>query len=253
MASRQKLRILCFGDSLTAGYSSMGAIYHTYETMLVQFLEMAFPELDVETVEDGVPGSVVKYDFKSRMEEHFDPDTKGNNGYDWAIVLGGTNDIAMGIPGEDVFTELKKVWDMPLRRNVKVLALTVPEAGMGNSPAIIARRKALNDSIKGYKRTNFHAFDLHAAIPYFAMSAEDRRRYWDDAIHFTPDGYDFIGNKVGIYLVSILAREKAENDPSPAKRRRWFKDDEKVFDEEENESPKAIDRGYVVVRRRDLD
>ena len=62
------MRILCFGDSLTAGYSSMGAIYHPYTEMLVQFLEMAFPELNVETVEDGMPGSVVKYQFVTRMQ-----------------------------------------------------------------------------------------------------------------------------------------------------------------------------------------
>lgn len=84
------------------------------------------------------------------------------------------------------------------------------------------------------------------------MSPEEQKRYWDDAIHFTPDGYDFIGNKIATFLVSILAKEKAENDPSPARRRRYFKDDEKVFDEED-EGNRAIDRGYIVVRRRDLD
>lgn len=84
------------------------------------------------------------------------------------------------------------------------------------------------------------------------MTPKEQERYWDDAIHFTHDGYDFIGNKIGTFLVSILAKEKAENDPSPAKRRRYFKDDEKVFDEED-ENPPSIDRGYIVVRRRDLD
>lgn len=84
------------------------------------------------------------------------------------------------------------------------------------------------------------------------MSKEERELYWDDAIHFTSDGYDFIGNKIGTFLVSILSKEKAENDPSPAKRRKYFKDDEKVFDEED-EKPQGIDKGYVVVRRRDLD
>ena len=62
------MRILCFGDSLTAGYSGMGAIYHPYTTRLVQFLEMAFPELDVETVEDGIPGSTVHYKYLTRMQ-----------------------------------------------------------------------------------------------------------------------------------------------------------------------------------------
>lgn len=53
------IRILCFGDSLTAGYSCMGAVHHPYEEKLVQMVEMAFPEYQVESVEDGVSGDLV--------------------------------------------------------------------------------------------------------------------------------------------------------------------------------------------------
>ncbi|KAM7219378.1 SGNH hydrolase-type esterase domain containing protein [Rhypophila decipiens] len=253
MAGRQKLRILCFGDSLTAGYSSLGAIYHPYAEMLIQFLEMAFPEMDVEADIEGEPGETVKFGFLPRMQGLFSPkNTEGNTNYDWAIVLGGTNDLARGISNEEIFHTLKAVWDVPLRRNIKVIALTVPEPGVKVGEASAAKRTALNDAIKSYRRTNFHAFDLATAMPYFKMSPRDQQRYWDDAIHYTPDGYDFIGNKIGTFLVSLLAKEKAENHPSPAKRRRYFKDDEKVFDEEDD-GQRAIDRGYVVVRRRDLD
>jgi hypothetical protein len=84
------------------------------------------------------------------------------------------------------------------------------------------------------------------------MSESDRKRYWDDHIHFTPDGYDMIGNKIGICLVSLLAKEKANSPQRPQKRRRVFKDDEKKF-EEEVDDPTALDRGYVVVRRVDLE
>lgn len=83
------------------------------------------------------------------------------------------------------------------------------------------------------------------------MSDADKERYWDDHLHFTPDGYDLIGNKVGIALVSIMAREKT-NELSPAKRRRMFKDDNTLFEEEAGD-PNAIDQGYIVVRRVDLD
>jgi hypothetical protein len=94
-------------------------------------------------------------------------------------------------------------------------------------------------------------FDLHKAVPYYSLSDADKAKYWDDHLHFTPDGYDLIGNKVGMALVSILAREKTYH-LSPAKRRRIFKDDDKLFEEEAGD-PTAIDQGYVVVRRADLD
>ncbi|KAK0628401.1 SGNH hydrolase-type esterase domain-containing protein [Bombardia bombarda] len=251
MAARQKLRILCFGDSLTAGYSAMGSVYHPYEKMLVQMLEMAFPDMDVETVEDGKPGCTVKFAYLDRIQENFPPKKKDAEPFDWVIVLGGTNDLAIGVPPESVFEKLREVWDFALRRKCKVLALTVPEAG-GFRKRTEPPRIKLNDLIKGYKRTGFHVFDLFAAVPFQSMSAQDKERYWDDGLHFTPDGYDLIGNKIGIMLVSVLAREKAENDPVPSRRRRFFRDDEKVFDEEDDD-PGSLNKGYIVVRRRDLD
>jgi hypothetical protein len=84
------------------------------------------------------------------------------------------------------------------------------------------------------------------------MSEADRAKYWDDHLHFTPDGYDLIGNKVGMALVSLLAAEKANSPQRPQKRRRLFRGDDKPFAEEAGD-PTAIDQGYVVVRRVDLE
>lgn len=70
---RPRLRILCFGDSLTAGYASYGAVHHPYEEKLEQMLAMAFPDLRVETVEDGVSGATVKYQFQTRMNAQCKP------------------------------------------------------------------------------------------------------------------------------------------------------------------------------------
>ncbi|KXX76134.1 hypothetical protein MMYC01_206298 [Madurella mycetomatis] len=257
MTARPKLRILCLGDSLTAGYSAMGAIHHPYSAKLEQMVAMAFPHLDIETVEDGLPGAPASIAFLNRMQNHFGPrnPNRSEDGkyYDWAIVLGGTNDVGMGLPPEEVFEKLKMIWNIPLRNGCKVLALTVPEAALSGAirERIDARRNRLNDLIKGYRMDGFHVFDLNKAVTYYSMSDTDKERYWDDHLHFTPDGYDLIGNKVGIALVSIMAREKT-NELSPAKRRRMFKDDNTLFEEEAGD-PKAIDQGYIVVRRADLD
>ncbi|KAH6854652.1 SGNH hydrolase-type esterase domain-containing protein [Chaetomium sp. MPI-CAGE-AT-0009] len=262
MTSRPKLRILCFGDSLTAGYAAWGSIHHPYNEMLEHMVSMAYPDLKVVTVEDGLPGATVRSGFQTRMNAQFAPPKKRKDDeegdgklYDWAIVLGGTNDIGMGFPPEEIFESLKEVWEVPLSHKCKVLALTVPEAGITSPKArqrIDAQRNTLNDLIKGYKHEGFHVYDLHAAVPYYSMSESDRKKYWDDHVHFTPDGYDMIGNKVGIALVSLLAKEKANSPQRPQKRRRLFKDDDKKFEEEVGD-PSALNQGYVVVRRVDLD
>ncbi|KAK0718720.1 SGNH hydrolase-type esterase domain-containing protein [Apiosordaria backusii] len=257
MAARQKLRILCFGDSLTAGYSYLGSVYHPYDTKMVQMLAMAFPDWDITTVERGKPGDVVKTGFLTRMQECYTvPPPKHKDEkppFDWAIVLGGTNDLAFGIPPQEIFKKLTEVWDVALRRGCKILALTVPDVvseGRTKGRAD-ADRKVLNELIMGYKKPDLHVYDLHDAISLTKMSPADRTRYRDDQIHFTPDGYDLIGNKVGMALVSLLVKQRVADLP-PAKRRRIFKNDDKLF-EEETGNPESLEGGYVVVRRTDLD
>ncbi|KAK4171619.1 SGNH hydrolase-type esterase domain-containing protein [Triangularia setosa] len=256
MAARQKLRILCFGDSLTAGYSYLGSSYHPYHVKMDQMLAMAFPDYEITTDERGKPGDVVKTGFLTRMQECFPPKKHKDDKppFDWAIVLGGTNDLAFSIPPQEIFKKLTEVWDVPLRRGCKVLALTVPDATMteGRLKARIdADRKALNELIMGYKKPNLHVYDLHDDLSSTKTSPADRVEYRDDHIHFTPAGYDFIGNKVGMALVSLLVKQRVADLP-PAKRRRMFKNDDKLF-EEETGSPESLDGGYVVVRRTDLD
>ncbi|KAK4034061.1 SGNH hydrolase-type esterase domain-containing protein [Parachaetomium inaequale] len=262
MTARPRLRILCFGDSLTAGYASWGAIHHPYNEMLESMLSMAFPDLKIVTAEDGLSGATVKHGFQTRMNAQFlaprkkkdDDDEEGGKRYDWTIVLGGTNDLGMGFSPEQIFESLQEVWNVPLAHKCKVLALTVPEAGIKGKirERIDAKRDKLNALIKGYKREGFHVFDLNKAVPYWSMTETDRAKYWDDHLHFTPDGYDLIGNKVGMALVSLLATEKANDPQRPQKRRRLFRGDDKPFDEEAGD-PAAIDQGYVVVRRVDLE
>ena len=209
----------------------------------------------------------------------------------------GDSDLAFpGVQPDDLFEELRRIWDIPLGKKSKVLALTVPEAGIMSSQRtrIGNRRNRLNTLIKEYKKENLcvhafpslfssrgvlfssffsvsisvyllldwnylltssqtrsHTFDLHDAVPYFSMSEADRERYWDDAVHFTPDGYDLIGQKVGQALVSMLVKDKAIASP-PRRRLRKFKDDDNKFVEEVGD-PSDLTQGYIVVRRKDLD
>ena len=55
---KETLRILCFGDSLTSGYYYMGSCYHPYSEKLEERLTAAFPDLDIQITENGVPGDI---------------------------------------------------------------------------------------------------------------------------------------------------------------------------------------------------
>ena len=69
--------------------------------------------------------------------------------YDWAVVLGGTNDLNMGQFADEIYEGLQKVWSIPLSTGTKVLALTVPECTC--EPVTDDRRDDLNALILAHK------------------------------------------------------------------------------------------------------
>ena len=89
----------------------------------------------------------------SNPETNTDEETHPHNPYDWAIILGGTNDLSMEYDTEDIYEALQKVWAIPLNHSTKVLALTVPECGFDDSP-ITAHGDELNKLIMEHKDEN---------------------------------------------------------------------------------------------------
>jgi len=67
-ATRTPLSILCFGDSLTEGYSSYGMCFTPYSSTLLEHLSTVISdqyEITIDT--DGVSGESVTAGFLKRM------------------------------------------------------------------------------------------------------------------------------------------------------------------------------------------
>ncbi|KAM3560812.1 hypothetical protein ARSEF4850_003506 [Beauveria asiatica] len=214
------LRILCFGDSLTQGFHSFGLGEHPYSERLAHRLREALPEgMKLEMRTSGVPGDVAAFpSFRERFTQQITL-----RPFDWVITLGGTNDIAMGCRVDDTFKSLKTAWELALSRRCHVLALTVPETA-GNFSSVTAKRKDLNT----------HTLDLHQKIPYNSLNDSQRGLYWDDGVHLTEDGYDWMANHIADALIPLVLDDMARLD-------------------EEDELPNGISKGYVGVRKSDLD
>lgn len=90
------------------------------------------------------------------------------------------------------------------------------------------------------------------------MSAPERARYWDDDhLHFTPEGYDLMGERIAASLVELIMppgrlQPAVGSERTPRKKRTNFRDDNKKF-EEENGDDNSLDQGWYVVRRKDLE
>lgn len=86
------------------------------------------------------------------------------------------------------------------------------------------------------------------------MDPIERAKYWDDHIHLTPAGYDLMGEKIAARLVElIMPPGRLQNtNGRVAKKKRLFKDDDKSFEEETGDD-NVLGKGYVVIRRKDLE
>ena len=162
----RSLRILCFGASITAGYTSLGQAFHPYAYALERTLRPLLPfttslKIDV----DGQPGDVlIGGNYWPRMERRLGrvhTETKlveragsgekargpsgplENEPYDFVVLQAGGNDLAKYRTPEDIFQAAKEMWDYILtsaayndvggtvdaspQPRTKVIALTVTE------------------------------------------------------------------------------------------------------------------------------
>ncbi|KAL9019786.1 MAG: hypothetical protein Q9185_002930 [Variospora sp. 1 TL-2023] len=198
----KSLRILCFGDSLTAGYSGYGYFHYPYATHIRKKLREEWPDTDAVVDVAGLSGDrVIAGQFLGRMKAMCE---KAKNApYDWIIVLGGTNDLGWDESPDDIYESLKEVWTVALETGANVLALSVLE-GEYTSGDIVQRRKELNGLIASHEERRLHYMDLCAAVPFFTMSETMREMVWDDGLHLTMDGYELMGTAIAIKLLELL-------------------------------------------------
>lgn len=96
--------------------------------------------------------------------------------------------------------------------------------------------------------------DIFPKVPYHTLSEEDQVKYWDDGLHMSRAGYDLLGNHVADALLKLIAKDELPVAINPPPIPPLIKPTltETIFEEEEG-TPKHISRGYVIVRKKDLD
>ena len=195
------LRILCFGASITAGWSAGGSHHYPYASQLSARLADGIPTTHFNIEVDGLPGdTVMNGKYNERMYEDL---MNVKHAYDWVIIQAGGNDLARNHSAAAVFSALITFWQMPIHTGANMLALTVTERGNDNAEQA-AEKEKLNHMISTYQQTNFTFADPATAIPYNTMSVADRKLYWSDDTHFTEEGYRRMGDVIADRLIDIM-------------------------------------------------
>jgi acyl-CoA thioesterase I len=192
--------IVCFGDSLTAGFQSptadnpLGA-----ETPYGRFLqELTGPAARVSV--SGICGELtgeMAMRFRSAVLAHQPSHV---------VILGGTNDLGWNALPADIMRNLLKMYELAAAAGIKPVPVTVPSIRVGDDLRSeegrrwfadhLDRRCQLNGLILRYAESKrLAAFDL------FAATAEPETRqlaaeYSNDGLHLTTAGYRLIAERL---------------------------------------------------------
>jgi len=185
--------IVCFGDSLTAGYQSPTPDYpQLRETPYGAFLQERLGARATVTV-NGLCGELT-----GEMVERFSRDVIMLRPAS-VVILGGTNDLGCQAAPAEILRNLLAMYNLALEKQVRPVAVTVPsiriagDVGGGESrlwlEEHIQRRRELNAMIQGVcLKKQLSCVDLFTATQEqgSGLLAEP---YSNDGLHLTTEGY----------------------------------------------------------------
>ena len=187
------MKIVALGDSLTVGESEFEPSdsgqtisYPKYlETLAEIHLRSLHSDVKVNVLNRGING-----DLTSGMLERFSRDVIDEKP-NYAIILGGTNDLGWGFDPAMIAHNLSTMYDAALKKRIVSVACSVPSI-LGFDELIPPRLK-LNKIIRmeAEKRSiPFADFFTATADPRTNMLSED---YSADGLHLTTKGYQRMG------------------------------------------------------------
>lgn len=208
------LRILCFGDSLTAGYWQDGRAFHPYATTLHRLLG---GRAAVDHV--GLSGWTSTQMVSSMDDEScIDVCRKrwtglrkklGENNYSHCVILAGTNDVCRD-SAENIFNNIRTLASTASSQGCNTIVLTIPELAAEQSNARIkTTRRDVNALLLqcDQEEASMSTIDLAPSLPYASAAKADRDLIWErDGLHLRPPGYDIIASVVYWKVKNTRAR-----------------------------------------------
>jgi lysophospholipase L1-like esterase len=202
--------VICFGDSLTAGFQSPSREHPTgAETPYGQFLQDHLGEA-ARVSTSGICGELT-----AEMVMRFRRDVLDHKP-GCVPILGGTNDLGWNASSPDIIGNLVEMYEQTLAAGGIPIPVTVPsirvEDGLGSREGQewiaehVARRIALNRSIRAYA-----ASKAIACVDLFAATADPVTNqlaaiYSNDGIHLTTAGYRLFAEQVARVLKPLLSQ-----------------------------------------------
>lgn len=203
--------VICFGDSLTAGFQSPAKDNPVgKETPYGQFLQSFLGGAGRVRI-SGICGELT-----GEMVMRFRRDVLDHQpGY--VPILGGTNDLGWNISPSDIMRNLATMYEQTLAMGAVPIPVTVPSIRVEDGSSSregqewiadhLARRSQLNQLIQDYAGSKGLAYvDLFAAT-VDVKSGQLAELYSNDGIHLTTAGYRLFAEHVAHVLKPMLAQD----------------------------------------------
>jgi acyl-CoA thioesterase-1 len=185
--------IVCFGDSLTAGYQSPTPDWpQLRETPYGAFLQERLGACATVAV-SGVCGELT-----SEMVARFSRDVIALKPAS-VVILGGTNDLGWQAAPAEILRNLLAMYDMALAEQVRPVAVTVPSIRIAGDVGEREGRVWLDGHIQRRRELNVMIQRVClekqlSCVDFFTATQEQgsgllAEPYSNDGLHLTTDGY----------------------------------------------------------------
>jgi lysophospholipase L1-like esterase len=206
------ITFIAIGNSLTVGFIPLRLANQPYSRFLKEItddflkqLEMISP-FKIRILNKGVNG-----DLTSNMLLRFKRDVI-NLKPNYVIILGGTNDIGWNFPVDEIFDNLKKMFEITMDNNIKPIGCTIPSI-LGWDEGIPPRLK-LNKMLKRFCRDKgIPCTDLFAKT-CDPKTGRLRSDYSIDGLHLNASGYRKIAETIFEEAIKGLLTYQQEPKPS---------------------------------------
>jgi len=190
-------KILCIGDSHTAGFPSYdpmmgGNPESSYQFWLKKGLLKTRPDINYNFINEGVCGDTsrgIVYRLTQALK---------STHYDLAILAGGTNDLGM-TSEKQVLKNLQEGYEACRKREVPLIAPSIPPVSLQD---YVTRVLTINSGIEAYtaKFQNVFFADWFSALKD-EYGFLDNRYNSGDGVHLSIEGY----KRIGLLLVPMVS------------------------------------------------
>lgn len=214
-------RILCYGDSLTAGFAENGKLFEPYGRSLADKLSSSGTNCEVFVC--GLSGKTAREMVSNSTTGLVD--VVGNHGkglsklleedgpFDLVIIMSGTNDMGQGAQEPNILQDVRSLHVVCHDRGIPTIALAPPPAPCAGAAREVARLRfveQLQAKLIGM-RESVACVDPEEFVP--ASNAQ----FWErDGLHFSPSGSKHLGKAVADIVADCFSVKKGSYATGPA-------------------------------------